>query len=116
MSPRIWQDRVHDILDAIAEINLFIAGMSFEQFKQDARTVKAVTANLSIVGEAANHIPDEVTKARPDIPWALMKGMRNHLVHGYFRVDLQVVWNTCQNDLPGLPAGLQEFLRLDQFG
>lgn len=113
MSPRIWQDRVQDILDAMAEISGFLAGMTREQFLQDARTVKAVTADLSIIGEAATHVPDDIASAHPEVPWPLMKGMRNHLVHGYFRVDLQVVWDTCHNDLPVLPDLLKEILRIN---
>jgi uncharacterized protein with HEPN domain len=111
VSPRNWQERVRDIVDAIVEIGTFLNGIDFEQFQKDARTVKAVTADLAIIGEAAGHIPKDIADASPAIPWALMKGMRHHLVHGYFHVDLQIVWETCQNDLPRLLDPLNEMLR-----
>ena len=60
MSPRGWQDRVRDILDAIAEIQRFTAGMDFETFKADERSIRAVEMNFIIIGEAANQIPEEV--------------------------------------------------------
>ena len=110
MSPRPWQDRARDILDAVAEIQGFIAGMSRDQFLADAKTPKAVAADLTIIGEAARHIPDVIAQAHPTIPWALMRGMRNRIVHSYYQVDPVIVWDTCQNDLPGLIQPLQQLL------
>jgi uncharacterized protein with HEPN domain len=110
MSPRPWQDRAQDILDAVTEIQTFIAGMSRDQFLADAKTLKAVAADLSIIGEAARHIPDHIAQAHPAIPWVLMRGMRNRIVHGYYQIDPVIVWDTCQNDLPGLVVPLKKLL------
>jgi uncharacterized protein with HEPN domain len=110
VSPRSWQERIADILAAVAEIQVFIAGMSRDQFLADAKTLKAVVADLTILGEAATHVPEDVVQANPNIPWPLMRGMRNRIVHGYFQVDPVIVWDTCQNDLPGLVAPLQTLL------
>ena len=63
MSSRKWRRRIEDILDAITEIQAFSAGMTFEQFRADAKTLKAVAVDLIIIGEAANHIPDDVQHA-----------------------------------------------------
>lgn len=60
MSPRKWPRRVEDILDAIEEIQSFVQGMSYEQFQSDPKTLKAVAADLIVIGEAAGHIPPEV--------------------------------------------------------
>ena len=68
MSPRGWQDRVRDILDAIAEIQEFTRDMDFETFKDDDKSIRAVEMNFIIIGEAANQIPDEVEEKYPSIP------------------------------------------------
>jgi uncharacterized protein with HEPN domain len=84
--------------------------MDRDQFLGDAKTLKAVAADLTIIGEAARHVPDAVVQADPEIPWALMRGMRNRIVHGYYQVDPVIVWDTCQNDLPPLVDPLQNLL------
>jgi uncharacterized protein with HEPN domain len=111
MSPRNWRERVQDILDAIAEIDSFTRGMDFESFSGDTKTLKAVELNLIVIGEAANGIPGEVEEQHPQIPWPLMRAMRNRLVHVYFSVDERLLWDTIQNDLPPLIAPLQSLLR-----
>ncbi len=87
MSPRKWPRRLEDILDAISEIRSFVAGMPYDQFRSDAKTLKAVEADLMIIGEAAGHIPDDVQQANPEVPWHLMRAMRNRIVHVYFDID-----------------------------
>jgi uncharacterized protein with HEPN domain len=107
MSARTWQERIDDILAAIAEIESFIAGLSKDQFLADARTLKAVVADLTILGEAASHVPAAMVQAHPEIPWPLMTGMHHRIVHGYYQVDPVIVWDTCQNDLAAVVPLLQ---------
>jgi uncharacterized protein with HEPN domain len=64
-----------------------------------------------IIGEAANHVPESVQDAHSEVPWHLMRAMRNRLVHVYFNVDPEVMWQTLQQDLPLLQEPLQELLR-----
>jgi uncharacterized protein with HEPN domain len=109
-SPSSEPERIRDILDATVEIRAFLAGMDREQFLADRRTLKAVVADLSIIGEAARYVPDAVVQAHPEIPWLLMTGMRNRIVHGYYQVDPVIVWDTCQQDLPSLAAALSKLL------
>lgn len=80
MSLRDWKERIRDILEAIAEVNSFISGMDFDTFRADSKTIKAVELNLIIIGEAAGRIPDSIQEEYPQIPWALMRAMRNRLV------------------------------------
>ena len=110
MSPRGWQDRVRDILDAIEEIQDFTRNMDFDTFKDDDKSIRAVEMNFIIIGEAANQIPDEVEEKYPSIPWALMRAMRNRIVHVYFNVDEKLMWDTVQNDLPPLVSELEKLL------
>jgi uncharacterized protein with HEPN domain len=111
VSHRSWQERIQDILAAVAEIDTFIAGLSRDQFLADAKTLKAVVADLTIIGEAASYVPNSIVQAHSEIPWALMTGMRHRIVHGYYQVDPVIVWDTCQNDLGPLIQPLQNLLQ-----
>ena len=110
MSPRRWRERVQDILDAIAEIQSFVAGMDFDRFRDDAKTLKAVGADLIIIGEATNHVPAEVQSTAADVPWHLMRAMRNRIVHVYFEMDPAILWDIVQQDLPALTGPLKALL------
>ncbi len=111
MSPRAWLERIQDILDAIAESKAFIHVMAFGAFRHDPKTIRAVELDFIIIGEAASHIPGDVQRAHPEMPWALMRAMRNRLVHAYFSVDPRVIWDTIHQDLPPLVPLLEALLR-----
>ena len=110
MPPRDWKLRVADILDAIAAIQQHTAGMNFETFAADRKTVDAVIRNLTVIGEAARCIPSDVTAGAPDLPWKDMRDMRNVVVHAYFGVNKRILWDTIQIDLPPLVPSLQKLL------
>ena len=110
MSPRDWQERIRDILETIAEIQKFTLGMDFDTFCEDARSVRAVEMNFIIIGESANQIPTEVEEKHPEIPWNLMRAMRNRIVHVYFQIDEKLLWDTVQIDLPPLIPLLEKLL------
>jgi len=110
MSPRDWKDRVRDIGDAIAEIQAFTQGLDFETFRTDAKTIRAVELDFIVIGEAVNQIPEDIQEAYPKIPWHMMRGMRNRLVHVYFSVDPRLLWDTIHNDLPPIKVWLEEML------
>jgi len=112
MSPRDWSERIQDILDAIAEIQAFTLGMNYEIFKVDAKTIRAVELDFIVIGEAANQLPDDIEEKYPEIPWSLMRAMRNRLVHVYFAVDPKLLWDTIQNDLPALVRSLEAITNL----
>ncbi|NJN84971.1 MAG: DUF86 domain-containing protein [Caldilineaceae bacterium] len=107
MSSRGWQERVQDILDAVTEINGFVDHLDLESFQRDTKTIRAVEMNFIIIGEAAASIPDAIVDSHPEVPWHLMRGMRNRLVHGYFTVDEQIMWDTVKTDLPPLAEALR---------
>jgi uncharacterized protein with HEPN domain len=85
--------------------------MDYGSFSVDIKTLKAVELNLIIIGEAASQIPSEVEEQYPQIPWPLMRAMRNRLVHVYFSVDGKLLWDTIQNDLPLLVTPLRSLLQ-----
>jgi uncharacterized protein with HEPN domain len=106
----LWQERIEDIIEAIAEIQTFIQPMTFERFVDDPKTIKAVALNVIVIGEAAANVPDDVVNAHPEIAWHLMRGMRNRLVRDYFGMDPQVIWETAKHDLPPLVESLRNVL------
>jgi uncharacterized protein with HEPN domain len=110
MSPRSWKERIEDILEAIREIQSFTRGISFEQFRDDPKTLKAVALDFVVIGEAASRVPDDVAAAHAEIAWSLMRGIRNRLVHDYFGIDPMILWDTIQNDLPPLVEPLKRIL------
>ena len=111
MSPdRPWTMRVRDIIDAVDEIQRFVSGFDAKSFGADPKTVKAVLADFQIMGEAASHVPERLRDAHPEIPWRLMRQMRNFIVHVYFAADPRVVWQTIQEDLPPLRIQLVALL------
>lgn len=110
MSTESWHGRLQDILCAIDEIGQFVAGMDQGQFRADPRTISAVSYQFVIIGEAARHLPEEVTTQYPAVPWGKMKAMRNIIAHEYQRVDGAILWETAVHDLPGLIPLLHEIL------
>ena len=111
MSPRKWESRIQDIIDAIQEIQDYTQGMTYTGFQSDLKTIRAVELNFIITGEACQAIPEQIQKTEPNIPWHLMRGMRNRIVHAYFSIDPQLVWDTIHNDLPILANNLKAMLQ-----
>jgi uncharacterized protein with HEPN domain len=110
VSPRDWRDGIRDILDAIDEIHKFTRGMNFETFREDDKSIRAVEMNFIIIGEAAARMPEEIEEKYPEIPWSLMRAMRNRIVHVYFKIDETLMWDTIQKDLPPLIPLLEKLL------
>jgi uncharacterized protein with HEPN domain len=111
---RDWAFRVHDILGAIAKIQRFVSDVDFEAFENDEELIDAVIHNLTVIGEAANHVPSEITGRHPEIPWRQMVDLLNFSVHAYWNLLPSVIWDTIQNDLPPLVAPLRKLLPDDE--
>ncbi|MEK6720583.1 MAG: DUF86 domain-containing protein [Chloroflexota bacterium] len=101
--------RLRHILDAIERVVRYTAG-GRGQFMADELVQDAVMRNLEIIGEAAKALSSETTGRAPTVAWRNVSGMRDHLVHGYFGVDLDIVWNAVTEDLPGLRAAVEMLL------
>lgn len=98
------------MLEATQLARQYVQSVSKDEFLTDRRTQQAVVLNLMTIGEAAARIVNECKEfaaAHPEIPWAQMRGMRNRMVHGYFDVDLNIVWDTVQSSLPQLESQLR---------
>ncbi len=102
-------DYLDHMLEAAAQACLYVDGMSKEQFLSDKRTQQAVVLNLILIGEEASKVLKEeesMPERFPQISWRGMKGMRNRIAHGYFEINLDIVWETTQTALPGLVRDL----------
>ena len=91
-----------DILIATRKALRFVEGVDWPAFQQNEMLQYAVVRPLEIVGEAARGVSKEMRESHPEVPWEKLIGMRNRLVHEYFRVDVETVWRTIQDDLPQL--------------
>lgn len=110
---REYVDYLEDIADAADKIQAFIAGMDFEAFSGDDKTAYAVVRALEVIGEATKNVPDKIRRRHPDVPWRLMAGMRDKLIHGYFGVNWEVVWQTVVEDVPMLSRLIGEVLEVE---
>jgi uncharacterized protein with HEPN domain len=104
---RSWRFRIEDIIDAARRIEAYTAGMTEEGFSADSMVQEAVSFNLIVIGEAAAALPEEFVQAHPEVPWKLMRGMRNVLAHQYFMTDVEVLWRTAVEDVPPLVEKLE---------
>ncbi|GIK57001.1 MAG: DUF86 domain-containing protein [Chloroflexi bacterium] len=103
-------DYIDDILDAMQKAEMLVAEISVAEFEADFRINFAVMRALEIIGEATRHVPETVRDQYPDIPWKGMAGMRDRIIHGYDDVDLTIVWNVVQNDIPRIKPFLLQLL------
>jgi uncharacterized protein with HEPN domain len=95
------------MLAAIRKIERYTAGMDRDLFRHDDKTVDAVVRNLEILGEAARQLPEEQVARYPDIPWRQIASLRNRIVHDYFGLDLDLIWQVIRNDVPLLGRSLE---------
>ena len=98
------------IREAIESIEVYLEGVSYDQFVSSKMTIDAVVRELEIIGEASNNISDQFRRQYSDALWRRMKDMRNFLIHEYFGVNTKVVWDTCKDDLPQLKSFIEKIL------
>ena len=106
-------DYLSHMSEAVRLARGYVEEISKADFMVDRRTQQAVVLNLITIGEAASRIVTEhreFAAVHPEIPWAQMRGMRNRMAHGYFDIDLNVVWDTVQSSLPQLDEQLQTLI------
>ena len=109
--PRDSKVYLDDMLAAAKKINVYVEGVTRSDLERDAKTLDAILRNLEVIGEAAKNAPDRMREAHPDIPWRKMAGLRDILIHQYFGVDLDIVWDIVQNEVPKLAEALRRILQ-----
>jgi uncharacterized protein with HEPN domain len=108
MSKRPTDLLLNDIRESIDRIQEYTERMSLEDFSKHRMAIDAVTRNLEIMGEAANRLPDEFKEEHSDIEWYKIVGLRHRIVHEYFGVDLEIIWEILRKDLPELRTSLSQ--------
>jgi uncharacterized protein with HEPN domain len=111
MSERKPSAYINDILNCISHIDKYTSAISFDEFAADFMIVEACLYNLQVIGEAVTKLPDDIKNSESQIPWTLIKGMRNRLIHEYFGTDLQLVWNVIKNELSVLNIDLERIYK-----
>ncbi len=107
MSKRTPQLLIEDIIESSNKIFIYTKEQSFEEFTKDSKTIDAVIRNFEIIGEAANRLPDEFKDKYPTIDWHRIRGFRNRIVHDYFGIDFNIVWEIKTTFLPQMLTDLK---------
>ena len=111
--PRDYRVLLEDIAEAVQVIGEFTAGMTRDDLAADRKTRDAVIRNLEVIGEAVKKLPDEMKSGHADIEWKRIAGLRDILVHDYFGVDMDIVWDVVTTRLPGLGERVRHMLAGD---
>ncbi len=99
-----------DILEAISAIERFVEGISFEDFMNNDEKSSAVIRKFEIIGEATKGLPEDLKDKHPEIPWKEMAGFRDKLIHFYFGVKYELVWQAIKKRLPRIKSLIQKIL------
>ncbi len=108
MSERTDSDFLDHIAEAARRASSYTKEMTNEDFFEDIKTQDAVIRNIEIIGEATKNLSDEIRNRYPEIPWKELAGMRDRLIHQYFGVNLDIVWNVTKDELPEILLKIKE--------
>lgn len=111
MSKRTDKEFLLDIQEAIRRIELYIKGLNYQDFSQKIETQDAVVRNLEIIGEAVKNISSNLKGKYKDIQWREIAGMRDKIIHFYFGVNWDIVWQTVEGKLPQLKEKVENIFR-----
>jgi len=107
MSRRPARRLLADMLERITRIERYVDGLDLDGFRRDERTHDAVVRSLEVIGEAASRLPTAFRERAAGIPWGRIVGLRNRIVHAYFDIDLDLVWEIVRVELPALKRHLE---------
>lgn len=104
------RSRLEDIQQAARRIQRFVADVEAATFRRDDKLQSAVIFQLLIIGEATKHLSEDLQSAYEEVPWSKMARMRDRLIHGYFDMDVEIVWTTVTRDIPVLLDDLERIM------
>lgn len=108
--PREYKAYLRDILEAIRKIERYSEDISFEEFVDDELIQDGIVRNLEIIGEAVKYIPEDAKKDYPEVEWRKIAGLRDILIHAYFGIDVEVIWDIVKNKIPNLKEKIEKIL------
>jgi len=108
LKDRDIRDYLKDILDSITDIENFVGNMTYEEFIKDRKTLNAVVRSIEIIGEASKKLPDAIKTKYAELPWKEITGMRDKLIHAYFGMDTETIWQTVKHNIPTLKQTIQK--------
>ena len=109
--PKEHRVYIEDIKEATNKIEKYTRNLAFTKFRKNDLVIDAVIRNLEIIGEATKRIPNHVKEKAPDIEWKKIAGLRDILIHEYFGVDLEIIWDIVKNKLPTLNKRVIQILK-----
>lgn len=112
MSNRQTSELLLDIKEAAKRIGGYIRGMSYPEFLDDQKTQDAVVRNIEIIGEAVKKLPETFRAQHTGIPWKEIAGTRDKLIHDYFGVNFDILWNISKNEIPGIRNKIDKLLKI----
>ena len=104
---RDYKQQLDDIHLAIRKIEKYTKDLSLQKFKNNDLVIDAVVRNLEVIGEASKKIPPEIKATTPGIEWKKIAGLRDILIHEYFGVDVEILWDIIENKMPELKKAVQ---------
>ena len=113
MSKRTNNEFLIDIEESIKRVLAYSENLDFERFLKDIKTQDAIIRNIEIIGEAVKNLSENFRNHYHDIPWKNIARMRDKLIHHYFGVNVDIVWNIAQTELPKLQKQIEEILKQD---
>ena len=101
-------------MKAIEKIERYTKGLTFEDLRKNDMAADAILRNFEIIGEAAKNVPERVKRKYPSVEWKEAIGFRNVLIHDYFGIDLEAVWDTVRKNIPSLKNNIMKVLQAEQ--
>jgi len=108
---REFLDYIEDIIEAMNNAINFTQNIEYDDFLKDDKTIYAVVRALEIIGEAVKNLPDEIKQQYSQIPWRNIIGMRDKLIHEYFGIEIEIIWEVVKNELPPVKPHIKKLLK-----
>ena len=108
MSARKTEALLDDIKESIVRIQHYVGKMTYAEFLKDAKTQDAVARNIEIIGEAVKKLPEQFTREHSAVPWKEMARTRDKLIHDYFNLNYEILWNIITDELPKVLSALKK--------